>query len=361
MTKLAFLALLPLSVLAAEPWPRGWFLGGQREGYRLEEVEGTCGAPTALELAARPHPLGSATAMRLLEAEPFRGQRLRFSATLTTAEVHGRAGLWMRVDGAEPHRPLAMDTMQDRPLTLTRGCTEVAVVLDVPLEAVTIAAGAVLEGQGRLELSGVRFEVVPPSVPVTDLLPRHLVPGAPGLQPEELPNELAESKGRVDGVWFNDFAIDGPGLTLHLRNPSRWSDRTQDSLVTVQGDALHVKLGAYQGDFTFRRQGGAWVLAGTWGAAVKYPVAVSLGPERLDMAWGPRERHLTREHADQVEPDCARFTQYSGAVMAPSDWLYVCGAPLEASAPPAQTAAALLMIGFQRNRDGQPGSTLHHW
>jgi hypothetical protein len=350
-------AVLPLAALAAPPLPPGWFLAGSHDDFSARGVaDGGCGGPGALALEARATPGAPATVMTLLQADPYRGQRLRLSGTVATTQVTGRAGLWMRIDGVTPHQPLAFDTMQDRPLQGSQGCTEVSVVLDVPREAVTVAAGLVLEGAGRVDLSGVRFELVPDSVPVTDLLPRGLPPGAPGLAPEEVSNELGESRGRLGAAWFNDLVVESRGLALRQRNPGRWSDATQESVVLVEGDTLKVKLRELTGEFTVRREGGGLRIVGTWGGIQFYPVSIRLTPEQVELSWGFYRRQLTRERSTQVEPDCARYTQYSGRVSRPQDWLYACGAALEPDAPVVQTTVALLLTGFRRDTTGPMSS-----
>jgi hypothetical protein len=344
------LALLPAMALAAESLPPGWFLAGHEGDFTATTLDRGCDQLRAIRLASR-EPAASTygTAMQLFRADPYRGQRLRFSAILSTTEVKGWVGLWMRVDGADAHHSLAFDNMQDRPLSGTAGCAQVSVVLDVPPDAVTVAAGVVLEGAGQVELSSPRFEPVPPSVASTDLLGRKLKLGAPGPNPEEKPNELDESLGRVGAVWFNDFGIQsGRRLVMHRRNPSRWSDATGDNLVTVEGDRLDVKLTATTGVFRFGHDGEALVITGDWGWPVSYPVSIRLTHQQLDMAWGMYERHLAREDAAQVAPGCVRFAAHLGTVMRATDFLYVCGQVLEPTAPPVQTLVAFLANGFRR-------------
>ena len=333
--------LLPLSALAADgALPPGWFLAGDT-GWTVTRGS-SCGAGTVLEARAGG---GWSTAMQLLEAAPYRGRRVRLSATLATVNaVH--AGLWMRVDAADPRTTLAIDTMQGRALEGTRGCARSEVVLDVPREAESIALGVVASG-GRVELADPLLEVVDGSVKPTALAPG-VAPGPPGLHPEELPTELADATGRIDAAWFNDAVVEDASARLYRRNPSRWSDRSGDQVVTVRGDALHVQLGATTGDFTWRRDQEAIVIAGPWGLQRKYDVAIRLSRDALDMTWGFYERHLVREDAPQVEPGCVRFRQYKNAVISPSDTMYVCGTPLTAQAPPVQTLVGLLLAGFRR-------------
>ena len=323
--------ILPLAALAGQPLPEGWFLAPDASDFTAASLDGGCDHPRAVVLESKEATSGHATVMQLFQAEPFRGQRLRFSATLATREVKGWAGLWMRVDGAEPNHPLAFDTMEDRPLKGTQGCTEVSVVLDVASGAETIGAGILLEGTGHAELSGVKFEVVPASI-----------------EPTDLPNELASARGRIGsgstgGAWFNESGVQGMGVVMRRRSPGRWSDAVDDTLATLQGEALSLKLYSYTGDFSFHRGDDALVISGTWGGYVKYPVSIRLTGEQLDMSWGFYERHLLRDDPIQADPRCARYTERRRG-----DVLYVCGEVLQANAPPVQTTVAFLLNGFRR-------------
>ena len=74
--------------------------------------------------------------------------------------------LWMRVD--EPNRKQgAFDNMANRPIKGTTPWTQYDVVLDVAADAVDVALGVLLSGNGQAWLDGVDLEVVDDSVPTT--------------------------------------------------------------------------------------------------------------------------------------------------------------------------------------------------
>lgn len=361
MRLITLTVLLPLVSFADPPLPPGWFLADPKSEYLAGTVDGGCGNPRSVYLESRARPSTHATVMQLFKAEPFSGQRLRFTAHLSTALQEGWAGLWMRVDGEKPLHAVAFDNMQDRPLHGTVECARPEVVLDVPASATTVAAGVVLEGAGRVELSGVRFEPVPKEVPVTDRLARGDTVGAPGQRAELLPDEMRRATGRVGAVWFSDHTLgqnrgaipSQPAVVLHERNPSRWSDATEDDLVTVEGDVLRVKLGALSGEFQLHREHEALVITGQWGATPKFPVKIRLDHDTLEMTWGSFGsdryfvRRLRREDTPQVDERCGRFVEY-GSLFERIDTLYLCGAVLGPRPPPVQTTVALLLAGFRR-------------
>jgi hypothetical protein len=242
----------------------------------------------------------------------------------------------MRVDG-EGRRPVAFDNMQDRPLTGTWRCSEVSVVLDVPKDGVTLAVGVVLEGGGRVELSAVRFAPVPVSVRSTDLLHRGLALGAPGLRPEQ---QLFESSGRVDEVWFTQTSVQGKGFELRQLHPGRWTDVAGDNVVTLDAGELEVRLGDRTGRFSFLPDADGLFITGTWGGNVKYPLSILLTHDELEVVWGPHHRRLTRAGAAPLDPRCVQF---HGRATAPG--LAVCGEALGEHAPAVQTTVAFLLSG----------------
>jgi DNA-binding transcriptional MerR regulator len=96
---------------------------------------------------------------------PFRGGRVRYRGWLRTSEVaSGWAALWLRVDGPD-HEVLAFDNLgqvpPDRSLKGTNDWTQAGIVLPVATEAVTLAFGVVLVGDGVLWADDLSFEALP--------------------------------------------------------------------------------------------------------------------------------------------------------------------------------------------------------
>ncbi len=148
--------------------PAGWTLtGSAHTDYALERVRTVDG--TAARLAAQTQaPSGFGTLAQVVEAEPYRGLRVRLSAQVEADGVAGRAGLWLRVDGADA--VLAFDNMEDRPISGTAASRRYAVVLDVPESAERLAYGVLLSGAGAVVVDNVEVEPVGADVATTDQL-----------------------------------------------------------------------------------------------------------------------------------------------------------------------------------------------
>lgn len=100
-------------------------------------------------------------------AEPYLGQRVRFTAYLKTNEVNGWAGLWMRVDTIDKHA-WAFDDMEDYAIEGTTDWEQYQIVLDVPEDGAVIYLGAHLFGRGQVWMDDCSFEIVGDDVPVSD-------------------------------------------------------------------------------------------------------------------------------------------------------------------------------------------------
>jgi len=103
------------------------------------------------------------TLMKTVDAGPFRGRSVRFTATAAASSVTGKGGLWMRVDG--PHGVLAFDNMQNRPITGTTPARPYEVLLRVPADAVSVNFGLLLSGAGDIWAGHAALEIVENDAP----------------------------------------------------------------------------------------------------------------------------------------------------------------------------------------------------
>ena len=157
--------------------PVGWnFPATLRDaGY---EVELDSGNPFAGDTAAKLDATGIeenaqtfGNLMQLLDAKPYRGQRVRFRAAVRTADLEddGRAQLWFRVDrqseGGTP-KIGAFDNMQDRPIR-EQEWKHYEIVGDVDEDAERISVGLLFLGKGKAWIDDASFEVVNSATPPT--------------------------------------------------------------------------------------------------------------------------------------------------------------------------------------------------
>ncbi len=155
-------------------FPQDWTTSGSHpHDYDMGVDEAGGGAliryrHAAIEAAADGGGFG--TLMQSIQADSYRGQRLRFSAELKTKDVSGAATLWLRVD-ADRGRVVAFDNMETRResgvISGTSDWQTRSIVLDVPADAVSVNFGFYLRGSGSVWAKRLDLAEVASSVPVT--------------------------------------------------------------------------------------------------------------------------------------------------------------------------------------------------
>ena len=150
--------------------PQGWNIAHHSRDYFSVGLDPA--QPGVAMIAALPNvtipPDQTGVMTQSIEAAPYNGQKLRFSAELRS-EAIGSGSIWMRVDPLAG-KYLRFDNMlgrADAALRGTRDWTEVEVVLEVPAGAVSIHYGLLQFGTGRLWARNLRLETVAGDHPVT--------------------------------------------------------------------------------------------------------------------------------------------------------------------------------------------------
>lgn len=162
------------SQTAVERVPEGWILAGTApEDYQVsvlpEKREGN--NVVLLESGANPDPSKFGTLSQYCSADQYLGKRVRMTGYLKSENVKNWAGMWFRVDDSkQKDLSLSFDNMSDRPIKNTTDWKKYEIVLDVPQQAGAMAFGVLLEGSGKVWISGISFEVVDQSVPTTNMV-----------------------------------------------------------------------------------------------------------------------------------------------------------------------------------------------
>jgi hypothetical protein len=182
--------------------PAGWFGGSSVEGNffvgfdrGIRHTGGVAGFIEAASVATE----GFGVLAQQVKADRYRGQRVRWSGWVRGRELGSLGGgLWMRIDG--PGTLQGFDNMLDRPLLGTSGWHEVAVVLDVPANAIGIAIGALVAGPGELVVDDLKLEIVGKDIGATS----PLVAAASGVDSATTANNYARSNLSPVNLDFED-------------------------------------------------------------------------------------------------------------------------------------------------------------
>ncbi len=133
-----------------------------------------------------------------IAADEYHGKRIRLIGWLKTENARS-AGLWMRIDGNR--RSLGFDNMMTRPITGTTDWKQFEVVLDVPIEAINIVIGSLINGKGQLWIDDLKLEIVSKNIASTNQLsPEQMLIDNPTRTPKKSDIKQAANLGFEDGM-----------------------------------------------------------------------------------------------------------------------------------------------------------------
>lgn len=147
--------------------PKGWQMAGSApQDYEVGTQSTVDGPPQAVAYlrsnTEKAHGFG--TLMQSFSADRYAGHRVRLSAEVKSDRLSQWAGLWMRAD--KEAKPVAFDNMHDRAIRGSQSWQHYDVVLDIPPDATSLHFGILLVGSGEVDVSGLKFEILPnPRIP----------------------------------------------------------------------------------------------------------------------------------------------------------------------------------------------------
>ncbi len=161
-------AALSMCSAAYAAVPSGWHLAGSApQDYEAGTRTAAAGPPLSVAfLRSNGHVSTVAqerfgTMMQSFSADRYAGHRVRLSADVKADDLSGWAGLWMRAD--QESKTVAFDNMQNRAIRGNQDWRHYEVVLDIPPQATSLHLGVLLAGGGEVDVSDVKFEVLPDS------------------------------------------------------------------------------------------------------------------------------------------------------------------------------------------------------
>lgn len=167
-TALSFALMCSLPAMAEDSAPKGWSIAGSKPAaYEIKLDPGQKSEHgNSISFQSKGESDGMATLMQAIKADDFRGKRVRFSGHIKGEGVKSWAALWMRVNNADG-TVSAFDNMEKRAFRGDGNWKKYEVVLDIPNDGSTISFGALLSGLGHMWVSGLDFQIVDETVPVT--------------------------------------------------------------------------------------------------------------------------------------------------------------------------------------------------
>jgi hypothetical protein len=93
-------------------------------------------------------PTGFADLRQAILADRFRGESVRFTAQVRTADLDNEGGIYLRV--VDPERTRRPEDREKTTLTGSNDWQTIATAIDVPADAVFVHFGLTLTGPGRI-------------------------------------------------------------------------------------------------------------------------------------------------------------------------------------------------------------------
>lgn len=159
--------------------PKSWFkAGSEPKKYEMgiDKGAGRDGKNAATIQSKDKKINGFGTLMQDCLPDNYLGKRIRMNGFIKSKDVDDKAGFWLRVDQSHSNDPLSFDNMLNRPIKGTTEWKKYEIVLDVPVNAINIAYGALLVGTGQIWFDEITFEIVDNSIPTTGRGKENLMP-----------------------------------------------------------------------------------------------------------------------------------------------------------------------------------------
>jgi hypothetical protein len=159
---LGFASLLIFGFTSNE-LPKSWFRSGNKsDSYKVatDSVTFQSGKKSVCIVSKDTIIEGFETIMQYCSAKNFLGTRIKMTGYIKSENVVDWAGMWLRIDSKTQGESLGFDNMQDRPITGNSDWTKCEIVMDVPMESITLNFGALISGTGKIWFDNVSFEIL---------------------------------------------------------------------------------------------------------------------------------------------------------------------------------------------------------
>ena len=159
---LGFASLLIFGFTSNE-LPKSWFRSGNKsDSYKVatDSVTFQSGKKSVCIVSKDTIIEGFETIMQYCSAKNFLGTRIKMTGYIKSENVADWAGMWLRIDSKTQGESLGFDNMQDRPITGNSDWTKCEIVMDVPMESITLNFGALISGTGKIWFDNVSFEIL---------------------------------------------------------------------------------------------------------------------------------------------------------------------------------------------------------
>ncbi len=101
---------------------------------------------------------GWGTIMQNISSKPFKGQKVKFTASVKTEDIKGWVGLWMRVADSETNEIFAYENMISEAIKSTQDWKDYSIILEVDPNSDLISYGILLNEAGKVWMKHAKLE-----------------------------------------------------------------------------------------------------------------------------------------------------------------------------------------------------------
>ena len=143
--------------------PKSWFKSGSKsQSYKVttDSITFQSGKKSVCIVSLDSTIEGFETVMQYCSAKNYLGTRIKMTGYIKSENVADWAGMWLRIDSKTQGESLGFDNMHDRPIIGNSDWTKCEIVMDVPVESITLNFGALISGTGKIWFDNVSFEIL---------------------------------------------------------------------------------------------------------------------------------------------------------------------------------------------------------
>jgi len=159
MKLLAILSIFLLTAFSGDLREPDWYKNGDK-AYAYDFVTQNIKKKQVLHLRSNQESVkGWGTIMKNISSKPFKGKKIKFTASVKTEDIKGWVGLWMRVADTKTNEIYAYENMVSHAIKNTQDWRDYSIVLDVAPESDIVSYGVLLNEAGKVWMKDTKVEV----------------------------------------------------------------------------------------------------------------------------------------------------------------------------------------------------------
>lgn len=154
------LFLAGFSIKSGDP---AWYKNGDK-AYAYDFITQNIEKEEVLHLRSNQESVkGWGTIMQNISSKPFKGRKVKFTASVKTEDIKGWVGLWMRVADSKTNEIYAYENMIRHAIKDTQDWKDYSITLEVDPDSDVISYGVLLNEAGKVWMKNAKIESFTPT------------------------------------------------------------------------------------------------------------------------------------------------------------------------------------------------------